>query len=84
MYRPSKLLLIGALLSSIAAVGCDQIVRFRTPQAYVKPKQVAEVRGPVAVPVWVRDAKSGDMKKAYVQLWPGWLIGPPSPESEVK
>jgi len=84
MSRPSKLLLILALLSSIAAIGCDPVVRFKTPQAYVKADQVAEVRGPVAVPVWVKDAKSGDMKKAYVQLWPGWLVGPAAKETEAK
>lgn len=77
-----KLLPILALLISLAAAGCSapRFIRERsTPEAYVGPDKVAEIREPAEVLVWVRDQKTGEMKRAKVRVWQGWLVGPSAP-----
>jgi len=85
MSSQSKLRQILALTSfflALSAVGCVQnpvrglLARWQTPEAYVGAGNVAEVRRDVIVPVWVKDAKTGDMARSYVRVSPGWLVGP--------
>lgn len=83
MNRLSTPLLILVLALSTAASGCNPflpiLAKFRTPEVHLAPGQVAEVRRPTTVPVWVHDAKNGDLKKGYMVMYPTWLGGPPPP-----
>lgn len=81
--RLLKPLLILVALASLAASGCSLLPALGAQEAYVGPGRVAEVREPATVKVWVRDAKSGEMKRAYVKVYQGWLVGPSEPSAPV-
>lgn len=80
--RWSRPLLMLAALGSLLGAGCSLLPSLGAQEAYVGPGCVAEVRKPATVQVWVTDAKTGDMKRAYVQVYPGWLVGPPEPAAK--
>lgn len=80
MGAQSRVNQILAVVLLAAALGCNPLreifAKWRTPEAYVPPGSVAELRRPVVVPVWVHDKKTGELKKAYVNAAQGWLVGP--------
>lgn len=82
--RRTKLILILVALISTIVPGCNPFIplanavtKFRTPEVYIPADSVAELRGPVAVPVWY--TADGKRKKGYVQAYDRYLIGPSTP-----
>lgn len=83
MTRSLRLLVILVLLPSFAASGCGWIRKFGLPEVHSTPGTVTEVYKPTVVPVVVKNQK-GELVRAYVVAQPGWLVGPPPPQSEVE
>jgi hypothetical protein len=81
MRLSTRFLLILALPSFTAASGCNFLPSLFCKEVKVNQNQVAELREPAKVKVWVHE-KDGTLRRAYVRAHPGWLIGPPAPESE--
>jgi hypothetical protein len=73
-----RTLMLALLLSALAG-GCDvgALRRWGVAEAKIPKGSVAEVRAPSTVAVWVREG--GTLKRAYVVIQPGWLVGPDVP-----
>ena len=77
MRPATKWSMILVLLLSVLAGGCNWLQR----ETYIRAGQVAEVREPAKVAVWVHD-KDGVARKSFVRVWPGWLVGPEQPTTK--
>lgn len=71
--------LLLVLLCAVAS-GCDW---YRKP-VKIPAGHAAELAKPARVSCWITDKATGKKSIRTVEAWPGWIIGPPEPSSEVK
>lgn len=74
--RQWKLIAILALSAASGALsGCSP------REVYLGPGQIAELRDPVKVQVWIRNKETGKKEWRLLRAKAGWFIGRPRPGS---
>lgn len=74
------------VLGSLMATGCSNPLSglfSRVPDVYIPQGKCAEIRKPIAIPVWTHD-KEGKPVKGVYRAYAGSNVGPGVPSSAVK